>query len=561
MKAHAIPIARPDAGHGLSDLAPLEVVVGDARVVSLGEATHGTREFFQLKHRIFELLATKKGFDVFAIEASMPEGFDVDEYALTGRGDAEKALAGLTFTTWNTEELLDLIRWMRAYNADAKHTRKLRFYGFDMQTPTRAARVVQQYLRDVAPSTPTATHAMLTRLGTPRGRRPLDPPGSTDAVLSAAVVEDFDTNRIAWQKRTGAERWAVARQHAVVLSQFTRQPPVGLERTSFRDASMAANVRWILDRDRASKVVLWAHNGHVSLTGMGPVESMGQSLKKTLDRQLVTVGFAFDHGSFQAMEMPSASGRPRDFTVGPEAPGSLGASLALAGHPIAAFDLHTIPASGPVYEWFSARRPMRELGSAFDERNPSMLDVPGRVAERFDALVFVESTTAARPVGGRIDQTTLDAGRNLDFEERGKGIPAGWDARGAATWGYTVEVVDGGARQGKRSLSMHRAPGRHYGERNGNVRQHIDARPFAGKRVTVSADVKASSIGDGGAAVLWAQATPPVGPSTTVVITSKEWTRVSVTLDVPAGAEALTYGLELVGDGRVDADAFALDAK
>ena len=561
MKAHAIPIARADAGHGLSDLAPLEAVVGDARVVSLGEATHGTREFFQLKHRMFELLATKKGFNVFAIEATMPEGFDVDEYVLTGRGDAEKALASLYVWTWNTEEVLDLIRWMRAYNADPKHTKKLRFYGFDMQTPTRAARVVRQYLREVAASTLTATDAMLSRLATPSGHRRPGPPGADDGEVSTAVVEDFDKNRVAWQKRSGAEQWEVARQHAVVLSQFTRQPAAGLQKMSVRDASMAANVRWILDQNRTSKVVLWAHNGHISMNGMGAVESMGQSLKKTLGHELVTIGFAFNRGSFQAMEMPFASGRGlRHFTVGPEAPGSLGASLALAGHPIAAFDLRTIPATGPVHDWFSARRPVRELGSGFDERLPSTFDVPTRVAERFDVVVFVESTTAARPVGGRTKRAPLEVARNLDFEEPGKGIPVGWGARGAATWGYTVEVVDGGAKQGKRSLSMRRAPGRHYGERNGDVGQHVEARPFQGKRVTVSADVKASFIGDGASAVLWAQATPPLGPSTTVVITSKEWTRVSVSVDVPAGAETLTYGLELVGDGRIDADAFAIEA-
>src|SRR5947209_4696559 len=116
IRAHAVPLKTVEAGHGFSDMEPLKSIVGDARIVSLGEATHGTREFFQLKHRMLEFLASEMGFTVFSIEATMPEGFDVNEYVLTGKGDPAKALAALGFWTWDTEEVLDMIRWMRTYN-------------------------------------------------------------------------------------------------------------------------------------------------------------------------------------------------------------------------------------------------------------------------------------------------------------------------------------------------------------------------------------------------------------------------------------------------------------
>ena len=59
--AHAIRLESPAAGHGFADLQPLKRIIGDARIVALGEATHGTREFFQLKHRLLEFLATEMG--------------------------------------------------------------------------------------------------------------------------------------------------------------------------------------------------------------------------------------------------------------------------------------------------------------------------------------------------------------------------------------------------------------------------------------------------------------------------------------------------------------------
>src|SRR5215470_17062568 len=147
IRGHAIPIATTEAGHGFADLQPLKKVIGTARLVELGEATHGTREFFQLKHRMLEFLVTEMGFNIFGIEATMPEGFDINDYVLTGKGDPGKALAALYFWTWNTDEVLGMIRWMQQYNADPRHARNVKFYGFDMQSAPRAAKNALSYLR------------------------------------------------------------------------------------------------------------------------------------------------------------------------------------------------------------------------------------------------------------------------------------------------------------------------------------------------------------------------------------------------------------------------------
>ena len=95
-----LPWPPPRPAMASTTSVPLVDMVGDAHLVALGEATHGTREFFQLKHRILELLVRERGFNVFAIEATMPEAFAVNDYVLTGRGDPAKALAGLYFWTW-----------------------------------------------------------------------------------------------------------------------------------------------------------------------------------------------------------------------------------------------------------------------------------------------------------------------------------------------------------------------------------------------------------------------------------------------------------------------------
>jgi erythromycin esterase-like protein len=144
IRANAIPLRSTEAGHGFADMQPLKSLIGGARIVALGEATHGTREFFQLKHRMLEFLATEMGFTIFSIEANMPEAYRLNDYVLNGTGDPGELLRGMYFWTWNTEEVLDMIRWMRAFNASGRG--RVQFTGFDMQTHTVALDIVQQFV-------------------------------------------------------------------------------------------------------------------------------------------------------------------------------------------------------------------------------------------------------------------------------------------------------------------------------------------------------------------------------------------------------------------------------
>src|ERR1041384_7615428 len=109
IRSSANPLKTVEARSGFDDMEPLRRVIGDARIVSLGEATHGTREFFQLKHRMLEFLATQMGFTIFSIEANMPEAYRLNDYVLNGTGDPAQLLRGIYFWTWNTEEVLDMI--------------------------------------------------------------------------------------------------------------------------------------------------------------------------------------------------------------------------------------------------------------------------------------------------------------------------------------------------------------------------------------------------------------------------------------------------------------------
>ena len=161
IRANAIPLKTVEAGQGFADMQPLKKLIGGARIVALGEATHGTREFFQLKHRMLEFLASEMGFTIFSIEANMPESYRLNDYVVNGTGDPRQLLRGLYFWTWDTEEVLAMIEWMREFNKSGRG--RVEFTGFDMQTPTVAAQIVQdfasRYDSDFVPVVQKATPA------------------------------------------------------------------------------------------------------------------------------------------------------------------------------------------------------------------------------------------------------------------------------------------------------------------------------------------------------------------------------------------------------------------
>ena len=152
IRSAASSLATVEPRLGLTDLEPLRTIIGDARIVSLGEATHGTREFRKLKHRLFEFCVAELGFTMLGIDAPFPESLAVNAYVLDGIGNAADALAGTRYWVWDTEEVVDLIEGVQRWNTN--NTRKVKFYGFVTDFPAIAALGLIDFLARVARTLP-----------------------------------------------------------------------------------------------------------------------------------------------------------------------------------------------------------------------------------------------------------------------------------------------------------------------------------------------------------------------------------------------------------------------
>ena len=545
---NAVRLKTPEAGNGFADMQPLKKMIGNARIVSLGEATHGTREFFQLKHRMLEFLASEMGFTIFSIEANMPEAYRLNDYVLNGVGDPAKLLKGMYFWTWDTQEVLEMIQWMREFNKSGKG--RVQFTGFDMQTPDVAAVIVRDFVtkndtayvgdlsraieqmkitpqmqgpsfgvatakfpREIAAGKRVRFSGYIKTKDITRGWAGLwwrvdgasgvlafdnmqgrGPTGTTDwkryeielpvaaevtninfgAILTgdgsawfdglevtldgkpytektgfdldfeSSTVAGFNTGGNGYQVKLDKTAFQSGSQSLMMTHVGTPadaskkvDPKVAMtawrgviqhledSRNSYaqkgiaaseidwviqnarvvlqciqmnanevpRDVSMAQNIKWILDHNPNAKIVLWAHNGHVAKNISWGYRTMGSVLREMFGEQMVVFGFAFNEGSFQAVERGKGL---HDFTISSAPAGSLDATLAATGIPLLAIDLRKIPKGSPAETWFSQSHKSRNIGAMYaaDMDNQFLIDM--KAPETFDVLLFVEKTTAAR---------------------------------------------------------------------------------------------------------------------------------------------------------------------
>ncbi|MFI2415750.1 erythromycin esterase family protein [Streptomyces sp. NPDC018947] len=400
----AHPLRTTEPHGGLADLRPFGRMVGDARVVGLGEATHSSHEFFTVKHRIFRYLVEEKGFRAFALEAPWSTGLRLDAYLLRGEGDLKQIMDEEfqgTYQFWNNAEYRDLLQWMRDYNV--KHpTDPVRFVGDD--NGFAGAGLYDKVNAYAATARPELT-PRLTELY--RGLRP-----ATDA---ETYVNDYLAKPLAERKelaeRTGravdllkqrpgtgadADAYAWAVQHATAIHQMTTLYAFDLDNPEdipdamrYRDQVMAENVAW-WQRQTGDKVVLAAHNGHIALKTYVPKthpKAQGDFLREQLGRDYLSVGLTFDRGSFNAL---GQDGGVHRFTVGAAAPGTVEHTLDRVRYRDFVVDLRNAPA--PARAWLTAPHTVKNIGATYpwSGDNPQI-----RLAETHDVIIHLQRVEAA----------------------------------------------------------------------------------------------------------------------------------------------------------------------
>ena len=258
-----------------ADLAPLLERIGDARVVLLGEATHGTSEFYRMRERISRELIERKGFDFIAIEGDWPDAARIDRYVRHAghRPSQWSAFARFPVWMWRNQEVRTFIHWLRTHNAGLAEGDRVAFHGLDLYSLYNSIHSVVGYLEDVDPSTAGIARRRYGCL-TPWQS---DPASYGYAALNAqyrscepevvSMLGDLLRREQRYAAQDG-ERFLDAVQNARLVAnaeRYYRTMYYGSRASwNLRDSHMFETLQSLLDfHGPQSKAIVWAHNSHV----------------------------------------------------------------------------------------------------------------------------------------------------------------------------------------------------------------------------------------------------------------------------------------------------------
>ncbi|HYK01868.1 MAG TPA: erythromycin esterase family protein [Thermoanaerobaculia bacterium] len=366
----AYPLHSVELVANTSDLQPLDDIVRNASIVGLGDATHGTHEFYTLRLRLIDTLVRRHGFTALSIEMPFPIGERIDAYVQGGAGDPRALLRELNdrllYFFWNTEEVLAVIEWVRDYNAHRGDRPAVHIAGSDIYDETGAVAGVLDYLHRVDPTAAANAERdyACVLAGTRNGVCRIAAEGVRNALAARAH---------------GTPAFDDALHHADIVLQFFHAPVF-----EPRERSMAANLLWV--RDHRGRVMHWGHQEHV-----GKLDSrfangitMGKVLAQQLGDEYAAIGTLTGSGTFLQWQQLS--------------PGIFAEVLSTFED----------PAEG-TYEWHFRQRglgamlvPLRRAVPGTMFRTGGTLQGFSRVAqplhEKLDAVIYVDRTTPTRPL-------------------------------------------------------------------------------------------------------------------------------------------------------------------
>jgi erythromycin esterase-like protein len=400
----------PELGHAQAFAACFDRFA-DARVILLGEATHGTSEFYRARAAITQRLVEKHGFRILAIEGDWPDAAELDRYVRQhGRWGERNAFVNFPRWMWRNQEFAALLGRLRRWNESREAGDRVEVRGLDVYSLHRSVDEVLTYLDRVDPAGAKQARRRYACM-TPY----LENPQMYGAVATFTgetcedeVVEQLVAllqERLAYAHADG-EAYFDAEQNARVVraaeSYYRAMYQGSVESWNQRDAHMFDTLERLLDlRGPDAKAIVWAHNSHIgnaAATGMGERGefNIGQLARAKFRGKMVSIGFSTDRG--QVLAADDWGSPPRVMDVIPSRPDSWERIFVDAGRPRSLIHWR---GDDHLAARLAQRRLERAIGVIYrPDTERSSHYFAAHLSRQFDALVWFEETSPVTPLPG-----------------------------------------------------------------------------------------------------------------------------------------------------------------
>ena len=348
----------------------------DAKILGLGEASHGSSEIFKIKDKLTRYILQKNQGGIFSIEASMPDSFLINEYIIKGNKTGKEYLKNIKSWIYQTDEILKMIEWMKKYND--KNTNKIQFTGFDMTTYTGS----------------------IVQLKILMGKYDIPFEDLFELTKNLHEFSKLERNQISEKKQKSAEILIKLNNIKLFSSKISKQE----DRIWFaqnialieqylnltyweRNKYMADNIFWLKTQYPESAFVLWAHNEHIKKTG----EETGKFLKEKFKDNYINCGTFFYDGYHSIIDMNEKDVKP--IYLKKNSKDSLEELLNSFDLPLFILDLKSIKKeNNKLAKAILSKINYRTVGAAPVKRDFKS----GNISEDFDYLIFIKNSTASK---------------------------------------------------------------------------------------------------------------------------------------------------------------------
>ena len=415
LERNAQPLRTTEPDGSVDDLQPFGDMVGEASVVTTGEATHSSSELVTMQQRMFRYLVEEKGFRTFAREISWSTGLLLNEYIQTGEGDPRRIMDRefeVFYQVFDNREFLDFVESLRAYNEQQEdEDDKVQIIGTDVAFPGPILfEKVNAYLEDHHPGLRPVFGALHEGLAPKPGMH------------LGTYMEKIQNLSVAKRKVMAAKAKAAvtllkahdpgddsphkedfdrALQHATSIAQVAKS--YSFDTTTeegqakwgeYRDATMADNLQWWQEHT-GQKTMMSTFSAHASYEpiddGYVPTP-LGKVLRERLGDDHVNVGFTFARGTANTLMEPD--GPYKAHRVATDGPEHNEHTLDKVKYDDYLLDMRTAPADAR--DWLDSPRKTFAIGGSIDPGDPSAAEFDVALGKSYDLLVHLDEVRAAK---------------------------------------------------------------------------------------------------------------------------------------------------------------------
>lgn len=393
-------------------LDPLLKRIGNARVVLIGEASHGTSEFYKLRSRITSELITKKNFKFVAIEGDWPDAARIDNYVRHFDLPPSQWTAFARFPTWmwRNEDVREFVDWLHVHNASKRPDQRTAFHGLDLYSLYSSIRSVLAYLDEIDPATAKLARERYGCL-TPWQA---DPATYGRAALTGAyrscerevvhMLLELSEKHRKYAEHDG-ERFLDAVQNARLIANAERYYRVmyygSRESWNLRDGYMFDTLKTLRQfYGPDNKAIVWAHNSHIGNSAATEMSARGELnighlCREEFGNDMYSIGFGTDHGTVAAAS--DWDGPMEVKKVLPSRPGSYEKLFHEVGLPGFLLGLRHI-ASASLRDDLSKPRLQRAIGVLYrPDTELASHYFQAVLPQQFDEYIWIDETKAVQP--------------------------------------------------------------------------------------------------------------------------------------------------------------------